>query len=339
MAETLPLVRQWILLRTLSARRTGATIKELAEEMAVGEKTVRRDLETFLTVGFPLEETVGRFGRKTYRLDPAKTQPGLAFAFDEAVALYLGRRFLEPLSGTVFWDAARRAFQKVRACLGLSALIYLDKFAAAFHQTTFGLADYSQQAELIDQLVQAIEERRIVLLTYQSLRSTEPTTYDVYPYGLTYHRSALYLVGHSPDHEAVRHWKVNRISEIELNDLRFNPPQDFDLQTHFAKSFGIFDGQGDVHVKIRFAPPVVRYVEESRWHPSQRLTRHKDGALTAEFDLSSTEEVKSWILSFGQHAVVEEPEELRAEIRNELRTLLDLMGSRDKPVSQKPRSK
>jgi len=57
----------------------------------------------------PLEETVEEFGRKRWRLDPAKTQPGLGFAFDEAVALYLGRRFLDPLAGTVFWDAAQRA--------------------------------------------------------------------------------------------------------------------------------------------------------------------------------------------------------------------------------------
>ena len=151
----------------------------------------------------------------------------MAFAFDEAVALYLGRRFMEPLAGTVFWDAARRAFQKVRACLGPGALKYLDKFSAAFHQTTFGLSDYSKQAELIDQLVLAIEERRIVLLTYQSLRSTEPTTYDAYPYGLTYHRGALYLVGHSPDHDALRHWKVNRIEAVGIDRATFQPAAGF----------------------------------------------------------------------------------------------------------------
>ncbi len=64
-----------------------------------------------------MEETVCDHGLKRWRLDPAKTQPGLSFAFDEAVALYLGRRFLDPLAGTVFWDAAQRAFRKVRAML------------------------------------------------------------------------------------------------------------------------------------------------------------------------------------------------------------------------------
>jgi len=39
MAASTPLVRQWLLLRTLSAWRHGATIRELAEEVEVSEKT------------------------------------------------------------------------------------------------------------------------------------------------------------------------------------------------------------------------------------------------------------------------------------------------------------
>ena len=36
MPEESPLVRQWILLRTLCARRYGATVKEVAQEMGAG---------------------------------------------------------------------------------------------------------------------------------------------------------------------------------------------------------------------------------------------------------------------------------------------------------------
>ena len=54
MSEESPLVRQWILLRTLCARRYGASVKEMADEMGVSDKTIRRDLETFQKAGFPL---------------------------------------------------------------------------------------------------------------------------------------------------------------------------------------------------------------------------------------------------------------------------------------------
>ena len=181
MPDEQPLVRQWILLRTLCARHYGATVKELCEEMGVSEKTIRRDLETFRRVGFPLEETVCEFGKKKWRMDPAKNQPGLSFAFDEAISLYLDRHFLEPLAGTVFWQAAQSAFKKIRASLGAEALRHIEQFGHMFHQTMVGASDYSKKAEMIDVLMQGIEERRVVFIAYQSLRTTEPVTLDSYP--------------------------------------------------------------------------------------------------------------------------------------------------------------
>jgi proteasome accessory factor B len=329
MTEATPLVRQWILLRTLCARHYGATVKELSAEMGVSEKTIRRDLETFQTAGFPLAETVEEFGRKKWHIDPSKHQPGMSFAYDEAIALYLGRRFLEPLAGTVFWEAAQRAFKKIRASFGKDALKYVDQFATMFHQTMVGISDYSKKAELIDDLMVGIEDHRAVFITYQSLRATEPVTYDIYPYGLAYHRGSLYLIGRAPQHDEIRHWKVDRIENAELTEVRFNRPEDFNLQEHLKGSFGIYHGDGDVQIKVRFSPAVARYVSESKWHESQKLKTENDGGIVAEFQLDDTEEIKRWIMSFGKHAQVLEPESLREEIVKELGSLLGSYAQKD----------
>ena len=326
MADQLPLVRQWVLLRTLCSRHFGVTIKDMVHELNVGEKTIRRDLETFRAAGFPLKEVKGEFGRKTWHIDAGKAEPGLSFAYDEAIALYLGRRFLEPLAGTMFWEAAQRAFKKVRATLGADALKYIDQFGTMFHQTMVGAGDYTKKAELIDELMVGIEDRKAVFITYQSLQATEPVTYDVYPYGLIYHRGALYLVGRSPQREEICHWKISRIEAAAVTQIPFQRPEDFDLQQHLAKSFGVYHGDGDVKIKVRFAPAVARYVSESNWHESQKLVPQKDGGVVAEFQLSDTEEIKRWIMSFGQHAVVLEPESLKGEIVHELSSLLAAYG-------------
>ena len=89
-----------------------------------------------------------------------------------------------------------------------------------------------------------------------------------------------------------------------------------------AKSFGVFHGDGDVHVKIHFATTVARYVQESNWHPSQEITTQEDGSLVAEFDLDGTEEIKRWVMSFGRHAEVLGPERLREEIVSETEVML-----------------
>ena len=92
--------------------------------------------------------------RRPRRIDEEPT-------FDEAVALYLGRRLLDPLAGTAFGDAARRAAEKVRATLGRAAMEYLDRFAGFFHATAFGAHDYARRTEVIDALLVAIEDGRV----------------------------------------------------------------------------------------------------------------------------------------------------------------------------------
>ena len=67
---------------------------------------------------------------------------------------------------------------------------------------------------------------------------------------------------------------------------------------------------------------MARYVHESIWHPSQVLTRQRDGSLVAEYQLGTTEEFQSWVLSFGSKAVIVEPAELRREITEGLRATL-----------------
>jgi len=167
-----------------------------------------------------------------------------------------------------------------------------------------------------------------MLETTDSLQTTEPTTYDIYPLGMIHHRGSLYLVGWAPRRDRVQHWKIDRIEEVEVTQLQFQRPEGFDLRRHLAKSFGTFHGEGDVCVKVRFSPAAARYVAEGRWHESQKLTREKDGSLLAEFRLSTTEDVKRWILSFGKEAEVLEPAELRAEIVGELDALRELYAAR-----------
>jgi proteasome accessory factor B len=305
----------------------------LAQEAGVSVKTIRRDLETFQAAGFPLREVVAEFGRKKWHLESVKPPAELNFTWDEAAALYLGRRLLEPLMGTVFWQAAREAFRKIRAVLEPVPRDYLDKFAAMFCQTMIGTHDYSKKADLIDLLMLGIEDSRAVSLTYQALQATEPVTYTVYPYGLAYHRGSLYLVGRSRRHEDICHWKVDRIDAVALKDQRFRRPEDFDLQKHLSKSFGVYHGDGHVCVKVRFLPAVARYVEESTWHPSQKLIRQRDGSLIAEFTLDGTEEIKRWIMSFGKYAQVVEPEVLRDEIVAEWK---DAVAEQDGAAHERP---
>jgi len=63
-----PLIRQWKLLELLSSGPVGVTVRELGEATGRGDKTVRRDLVLLRKVGFDLRESVGPYGRKSWRV-------------------------------------------------------------------------------------------------------------------------------------------------------------------------------------------------------------------------------------------------------------------------------
>ncbi len=146
--------------------------------------------------------------------------------------------------------------RKIRATLSKSALEYVERFPQLFHCTGAGAGNYAAKAEIIDALSLAVDDRKAVVMTYQSRQATEPATRDVYPYILVWHKGSLYLLAFAPEHDEVRRYKVNRIESVEVTSFTFQRPAEFDVKDYLARSFGIYDGDDEITVVVKFAPAV-----------------------------------------------------------------------------------
>ena len=315
-----PTIRHWKLLRLLSESPEGLPLKELAERLGVTPRTVNRDLALFQEAGIPVQETVGPHGLKLWSVAEMEGGVPLGFSYDEAAALYLGRRFLAPLTKTFLWEAADSALRKIRARLGAQAVRYLDWLLDTFRHTTVGWSDYSDKGDLVDALVLGCEERREVLIGYRSLTAEAEESYAIRPYELVYHEGTLYVIGFSCKSNGLRHWKIDRMGSALTTDKKFEAPADFDAEAYRKSSFAVFAPK-DLpvqRIKVRFAKRVARYVTEHRWHETEEIVVQDDGSVLAEFELATTEEFKRWLLSFGMHTDVLEPESLRQEMQEEI---------------------
>ena len=94
MADDPTMVRHFNLIRLLSTRRLGVPIRELARELGVADKTIRRDLDSEAD-GVPMEERTGEAAGRPGGW-ASRSRPPLEFTFEEAAALYLGRQLLDP---------------------------------------------------------------------------------------------------------------------------------------------------------------------------------------------------------------------------------------------------
>ena len=48
------------------------------------------------------------------------------------------------------------------------------------------------------------------------------------------------------------------------------------------------------------------------------IKQNKDGTITTTFTIAGTNEIKYWVLSYGPHAEIKEPQSLRDGIKNDL---------------------
>jgi predicted DNA-binding transcriptional regulator YafY len=123
---------------------------------------------------------------------------------------------------------------------------------------------------------------------------------------------------------------------VEVSSFVFQVHRDFDAAAYLSGSLGIYDGDEDIAVAIKFLPAAARHAQESAWHKSKTFTPQRDGSVVLRLRLSSTVEIKSRILAYGAAAVVLEPERLRAEIAAELRRML---RAYDATASEAPRDR
>lgn len=216
---------------------------------------------------------------------------------------------------------------------------HIERLAHGFYHAVRGWSDYSRKAELIDSLVTAIEDHRVTAIGYISLRSTEEVSqYDLYPLSLIYWRGALYLIADSPGHGQIRTFKVDRIQSAQVLQLPFATRQSFDPEAHLQHSFGIFQSDAEPQwVRVAFRGDVGRLLEERQFHPSQKVSRLRDGRWIADFQLSTFEEFQSWVLSWGAMAEVLEPASLRDQVAVALRESLAAYESpAEEPVRRRP---
>jgi len=307
-------------------------VDSLATQLSISVKTIRRDIAAIRKVGLPIEERTSEHGRKTYWLR-RDAIPQIKFNYDEAFALMICQHAAEPFVGTSLGEAAANAFEKIRVAFGPVEKRYLDQMLPRVHRSFVG-GDYTDHSEVLDAVSIGIEESRATFIVYHSARSTEPVTYDIHPYALAEHRGTLYVVGFSCHHNEIRTWKIDRMLEAEATQVPFSRPKEFDVKQHLRGAFAIVSGNTPVAVTVRFTGSAARYVQEKRMHPSQKIGAHSGATVDVTFDLTSTLEIKSWILSFGSSAEVLSPESLRDEIKQELQSASSLYAESRTPLME-----
>jgi predicted DNA-binding transcriptional regulator YafY len=314
-------IRQWQILREIEARRTGVTIHELATQVRVSTRTIRRDLQALQEAGFAVYDEGEENETKRWRLDAAPfraVQEGLTVA--DVAALYLSRAVVEGLSGWPLADELKAAFAKIEHALNPRMREFLSTLPHVISAKTGPRAHTAASAALVDvtrRLLDAARDRRIVEMRYFSAASNRSKSYVVHPYRLALANGGLYLVAWVPQYDEFRTFAAERIERLSAGEDTFKKTRELPADL-FRSSMGVFWGEPE-RIEIVFAPRVSLVVRGRVWHESQQIEDLPDGGVRLTLQVCNDSALRSWVLGFGSAAKVVQPASLAKAIADECR--------------------
>ena len=266
----------------------------------------------------PIEYDASRFGY--HYTEEVSAFPTVQITEGELFALIVAEKALQQYRGTNFEKPLLSAIKKMEQSLPDTISLNLAEVEQTISFRT--RAEPILDLEIFDALAKATAHRQQLELAYRKPggRQTEPRLVD--PYHLANINGEWFLFAWDHARKDIRTFVPARVHSVKPTGRTFDRPQKFSLDKRLRDSFGVYSGEGDFNVVLRFNARVADYIREKKWHESQQLRELKGGGVELRFKLSSLREIERWVLSWGGDAVVVKPRELADSVLNSARAIL-----------------
>ncbi len=295
------------------------TLSTLAASVEMSERTIRYDL-AFLRDRFnaPLA-----FNKKDgyHYTDASWRLPTIPITQGELFALTLGARMLESYAGSVYASDLHSAIARLSERLPEKTWVDLQKISEDRILFDSGVQT-NLDPNVWHHLENACQNHHTVLMTYYTAGRNSVSERKLDPYVLHLYRGTNpYVIGYCHKRQEIRWFRVDRIQEIQVTQEKFTPDPSFDAKAHLHMIFQHEVGTEQKSIAIWFDPATAPYIRERRWHPTQVIEEHPDGALTLRMLVPGLNDLKRWVMGYGKGAVVREPEELRQMVLTEINSM------------------
>ncbi|HYZ92336.1 MAG TPA: WYL domain-containing protein [Actinomycetota bacterium] len=174
----------------------------------------------------------------------------------------------------------------------------------------------------LPRLLEAVAGRRRVRFRYKAAGQSKDTERTVDPYALIHRQNAWYVAGHDHMRGALRHFKLPRISSTVSFASKSGGP-DFDVPEGFStEDRSVTEpwlGEEGVGVDVAFSPRIAWWVEQSLGLEAKGAWRDWS---VMRVVVADEEGFVSWVLQFGEDAVVRSPDRMRKAVVKRLREVV-----------------
>ncbi len=180
----------------------------------------------------------------------------------------------------------------------------------------------------VDTLHEAIRKKKEIRFRYFEYKPDKSRLYRnggepyiVSPYAMTVAENNYYLVAHDSKREGLSHYRIDRMSEIEIceepiKELSKVMGENFNIGEYYRKNFSMFAGESaQVHLlcKNQLASAVIdRFGEDVFMRPEG------DERFVASVPVSVSPTFFAWVFTFGEDMKIVGPEHVRRDFADHL---------------------
>ncbi|MCB8909045.1 YafY family transcriptional regulator [Rhodococcus rhodochrous] len=299
--------------------RPSWTAVELAEELGVTDRSVRRDVDRLRALGYPVRATPGVGGG--YQLGAGTRLPPLLLHDDEAIATAVSLRLA---SGSTIAGAAEAALRALAKLDQVMPPRLREEVRAIYGATeTVVGAGTEIDADTLLALARACRDATRVRFRYTTRQEVDDER-TVEPVRMVATGQRWYLMAWDVDRDDWRTFRLDRMRDVTPTTWRFRPRQHPDPVAYVQRSVTESPYRYIARIRLRadadqvrdMVPPQVGRVEDD-----------EDGWCVLVVGADDPDWVVMYVARMGFEAVVLEPPELRAAA-DRLATRLAAIASR-----------
>ena len=315
------LIRQWHMLRMVPRYPHKATVQSirgtlLGEVFEVTERTVQRDLNE-LSVVFPLtvDDREKPYGWSWQKDAPSFNLPGLTIP--ESLTLTLAEQHLKSLLPFSMMEQLKPYFDAAHKRLDAEpqphrGRSWLDKVRTV--PPTQPLIPPKILLEVQAIISEALLHERQVEILYRKRGDKKDVTYRIHPLALVQRGPILYLYCRLFDYEDARTLAMHRINAATLLEDAAVYPKDFSLDENVEAGVWEFGDGKKISIGLLFEDGYGNHLYETPLSKDQQIVELAGGKLKVTATIPDTQQLRWWLMGFGDGLEVLFPASLRSEM-------------------------
>ncbi|CAG9623229.1 helix-turn-helix transcriptional regulator [Sutcliffiella rhizosphaerae] len=308
----------------LLQNRGKLTVKELASEVEVSERTILRDMDSLSLAGIPVVSERGKNGG--WRLLDNFRSKLSGLTKDEMTSLFLmpSDELLEDLGLDVL-DVRQKLLAAIpnlyrNEAEAMGERIYID---------TSTWRNSKEKSQALQKVQKALWENRKLSIEYQQ-PDGELKERLVEPLGLVAQGNKWYLVASREGN--MRNYRVSRIQAVRLNDEYFERPEGFHLAAYWLQSKRDFiQSLPSYGVQVEMDPTIInRIMFTGKFvQVMDRQSPNENQWVPATLQFNDYQEAIQFVLGFSDKIKVISPEDLPNRIVSSAKAVINFYENRD----------